>query len=80
VTFGHGLDPTYCRNLYSKGMARSARAAGDPLGAIEELVCQADGLPVDLLRFDSAATTLVVFLKGRLVERVVSGSCSWYHT
>jgi len=63
-----------------KGMARSARAAGDPLGAIEELVCQADGIPVDLLRFDSAATTLGVFLKGRLVERVVSGSCGWYHT
>ena len=47
---------------------------------IERAVClEADGSPVDLLRLVDKAvgTTLGVFLKGRLVERVVEGSCGW---
>ena len=47
---------------------------------IERTVCvESDGSPVDLLRVadKAASTTLGVFLKGRVVERVVEGSCGW---
>ena len=52
-----------------------------PLREIEEQLFAQDGAPLDLLRKNfhgnAALTTLGIFLKGRLVERVIQGSCGW---
>ena len=83
--------PIDASSIVSEGLPRAAaRPAGShqqakpidaPLRAIEELICQKDGESLDLLRCNdtAASTTLGVFLKGRLIERVVQGSCGWGH-
>jgi len=61
-------------------MPTSGKGAGEAaLRAVEKLICRENGEPRDLLRCadKDAATTLGIFLKGRLVERVIKGSCGW---
>jgi len=67
----------------------SRAAAEKALRQLERIVCvETDGNPVDLLSCaekttlttqKATRTTLGVFLKGRLIERVVEGSCGWGH-